>query len=114
MIAQNGNCISAPQQFTINANAACFLEVPNIFTPNGDQSNDFFQLINYSGLNSLECIITNRWGITVAVFDAPDFKWDGKDSSGNELSEGVYFYQIKAITKAMEELEEVGNVTLIR
>lgn len=114
LTAQNGNCVSEPNQFTINASAACYLAIPNIFTPNGDNVNDFFQLTNYSGLNSLECVITNRWGITVAVFDTPDFKWNGKDSSGNEYSEGVYFYQIKAVTKAQETLEESGHVTLIR
>lgn len=114
VVAQNGNCISEPQQFTINANAACYLTVPNVFTPNGDNNNDFFQLVNSAGLNSLECIIINRWGETVVTFDTPNFKWDGKDSAGNEVTEGVYFYKITAVTKADQELQEVGNVTVVR
>lgn len=38
---------------------------PNIFTPNGDDQNDLFKLINPKGIQDLEIIILNRWGNVV-------------------------------------------------
>lgn len=111
--AQNGACVSPTAQFTINVSAACFLTVPNVFTPNGDLTNDFFELASHEGILSLDCVILNRWGNVIREFDSPDFQWDGTDKSGNRVSEGVYFYKITAITNALEELNETGMVELV-
>lgn len=92
----------------------CDIEVPNVFTPNGDMVNDVFKLINHSGIKSLTCVIVNRWGNTVAEFSDPAFVWDGKDGGGNELGDGTYFYKIIATTEADEELEKQGMVQLVR
>jgi hypothetical protein len=35
----------------------CDIELPNVFTPNGDGNNDYFQMLFYGGLSSFECII---------------------------------------------------------
>lgn len=112
--ATNNGCQSPVDSFMVNMSAACFLEVPNVFTPNGDNSNDVFKLINFSGIKTLECVIFNRWGNVVRTFDKPDFSWDGKDKSGNEATEGTYFYQIKAVTSANESLENTGFVQLVK
>jgi gliding motility-associated-like protein len=112
--AQNGNCISATDSFFVDMSLACSMEVPNIFTPNNDQTNDYFSLISYSGLASLNIVITNRWGNVINEYDKPDFKWDGKDKSGNAVSEGVYFYNIVAKTGSGEELKQQGFVQLFR
>lgn len=112
--AVNNGCVSPLDSFTVNMSAACFLEVPNVFTPNGDNSNDVFKLINFSGIKSLECVIFNRWGNVVRAFDKPDFAWDGKDKSGNEATAGTYFYQITAVTSANEKLENTGFVQLVK
>jgi gliding motility-associated-like protein len=114
VVAQNGSCTSDPQQFTIAATAACYLTVPNVFTPNGDGDNDFFELVNYDGLKSLECVIVNRWGNTVATFNTPAFKWDGKNPDGSAMEDGVYFYNITAVSKADEQFDETGIVELVR
>lgn len=113
VIAQNGDCVSAPATFSINVSGACYLIVPNVFTPNGDASNDFFQLVSYEGISTLECVIINRWGSVIREFDTPDFHWDGTDKAGRKVSEGVYFYKITAVTKAGEVLNEQGMVELV-
>jgi len=66
---------------------------PNVITPNGDGVNDFFEIqklpVNF------EVIILNRWGNI--VFSATNYQnnWDGKDTSGKNLVEGVYIYKFK-------------------
>jgi len=113
VFAQNGACISPLDSFAINVSSACYLAIPNVFTPNGDDSNDFFQLVSHEGIASLSCVIVNRWGNTIRTFNTPDFAWDGTDESGNTVSEGVYFYRIEAVTNAQEILNEHGTVTLV-
>jgi gliding motility-associated-like protein len=111
--AQNGSCVSSPDSLIVSVSGACFLNIPNVFTPNGDQMNDYFQLINYDGITTLSCVILNRWGGIVREFNTPNFQWDGTDKSGNNVSEGVYFYKISATTQANEELNEHGMVEVV-
>lgn len=112
--AQNGACTSEVDSFFVDMSLACSIEVPNIFTPNNDQVNDYFSLISYSGLASLDVVITNRWGNVVREYNTPDFHWDGKDAGGHAVSEGVYFYNIIAKTGSGEELRKQGFVQLFR
>jgi gliding motility-associated-like protein len=112
--SQVGNCVSPIDSFLIEISPNCFFEIPNVFTPNGDNSNDFFQLVDYGGISSLTCVILNRWGNTVATFDKPDFKWDGTDGNGNKLGDGTYFYIIEAENYAKQAFKEHGIVQLIR
>jgi gliding motility-associated-like protein len=77
--------------------------IPNIFTPNGDMTNDFFEIpCLYSGLypnNSL--VIFNQWGDK--VFEAegydntPAKSWKGtlNNEPGVLLPDGVYYYIFK-------------------
>lgn len=65
----------------------CDDELPNIITPNGDGSNDYFIIDDaYSQLNN-RLIIFNRWGNK--LFESAPYK---NDFDGNGISEGVYFY----------------------
>ena len=73
-------------------------EVPNVFSPNEDNVNGLFQLIGLTGEQQLiefEIIILNRWGNILFKSTAVNFVWDGTDSSGNTVVEGVYFYKMK-------------------
>ncbi len=83
-------------------------EFPNVITPNGDGTNDVFEIANLP--ENTEVIILNRWGNT--VFSSANYQnnWDGKDTSGKELVDGVYTY--KYITEA--GLTGHGFVHLIR
>jgi gliding motility-associated-like protein len=92
----------------------CDIEFPNVFTPNGDGSNDYFQMLFYGGLATYECIIVNRWGNTIRTFTNPAFQWDGTDENGKPLEEGVYFYIAKTLTNANQEIEKQGLVHLVR
>ncbi len=60
--------------------------VPNVITPNGDETNDAFE-IRVDGQASLQ--IFNRWGLSVYQSDNYQNDWQG-----GELASGVYFYEI--------------------
>jgi gliding motility-associated-like protein len=70
---------------TIDANTAIW--IPNVFTPNGDTSNDTFFIRNLPSGSKLT--ITNRWGNQVFSSDNYDGSWNG----GAE-SDGVYYYRL--------------------
>lgn len=69
-------------------------ELPNVFTPNGDNINDKMRPMNgYRFVSSIDLHIFNRWGQEVFNTTNPEIEWDGKDmESGKDLKEGVYFY----------------------
>jgi gliding motility-associated-like protein len=76
------------------------LDVYNVFTPNNDGMNDYFKP-NAISLRRFEIWIYTRTGKQVYYYRGDDLRswqgWDGRiQNSGNEASEGVYFYTIKA------------------
>ncbi len=91
------------------------MEIPNVFTPNGDGSNDIFRLIG-SSLKEVYIGIYDRWGRMVyeLTSETGNFGWDGKDQTGRNCADGAYFYVIKATGKDGVEYETKGNVSLFR
>lgn len=76
----------------------CPLIIPNVLTANNDGRNDVFVLQNAGVYNQISVQITNRWGNI--IYDNPDYQndWNGKTASNEALTEGTYFYLIKATT----------------
>jgi gliding motility-associated-like protein len=92
------------------------LEIPNVFSPNGDGINDFFQ-VKAQTLRSFNGMIVNRWGRTVYEWtNWQDYEagWDGKINGGSDASPGVYYFVIKAVGMDDQEYEEQGPVHLVR
>jgi len=65
--------------------------IPNIFTPNGDGSNDTFKIKELEYYISNETMVFNRYGKKVFSQNNYQGDWDG-----DNLKEGAYFYVIKA------------------
>lgn len=87
---------------------------PNVITPNGDGVNDVFPFAG-PGFKQAELRVFNRWGQQVAVVPGRNASWDGRNSSSGELlSEGVYFYIIEAVTTSGESFHKAGYVHLLR
>jgi gliding motility-associated-like protein len=91
------------------------LEVPNVFTPNGDGSNDVF-FFKTANLIEITAIIFDRWGNKVYETDSStdNVGWDGKNLLGKDCAPGVYFYIVKATGKDAQAYEKKGNVSLFR
>lgn len=88
-------------------------EVPNVFTPNGDNKNDLFNPTSRN-IIEFEGEIFNRWGEKVYGWSLPQGGWDGRTPSGNIVDEGTYFYILKATGIDGLKYEQNGSVTLLR
>lgn len=100
------------EDFSVTKIGTVKAEFPNIFTPNNDGINDYFQPIN-SDLGYYEEInIVNRWGNYIINLTSP-FVWDGRSENGSKVPEGVYFYITKtnAGCKRKKELSGMIHVT---
>jgi len=95
------------------------LYIPNIFSPNNDQVNDYFNIYSGPLVEEVEELtIFDRWGSMVFQkfhFQPgdPEAWWDGK-AHEKFLNPGVYVY--KAIIKFKDGVTEVkyGDITLVR
>lgn len=73
-------------------------DVPNVFTPNGDGKNDTWKIVNDpSSYDELGVKVFNRLGDRVFESGAYNNGWRGTyQSTGENLPEGTYFYEITA------------------
>lgn len=67
----------------------CLISIPNVFTPNKDGSNEFFEIRNIEDYPRSILQVFNRWGNLVYEVEGYQNDW-----SGDDLQEGTYFYQL--------------------
>ena len=101
---------------SIIVSSDCYMNIPNVFTPNGDGVNDYFYPRQYltKGLTSFKMDIFNRWGQLIFETNTLDGRgWDGKFNDVDQ-PEGVYIYMIDGIFKDGQKEHHQGNITLLR
>ena len=94
----------------------CYMNIPNVFTPNGDGVNDYFYPRQYltKGLTEFSMTIYNRWGQEIFTTNTLDGRgWDG-NFNNTPQPEGVYIYIINATFKDGQKEKHQGNITLLR
>ncbi|MEW6469234.1 MAG: gliding motility-associated C-terminal domain-containing protein [Bacteroidota bacterium] len=96
LIAYNTPSCSDTAYVTVIIEEKVTVIAPNIFTPNGDGSNDVFSL-TLQGAKSAQVIIFNRWGAEIASFDPLTGNWDGKANSGSMVDDGTYYFTISIL-----------------
>ncbi|UPT68497.1 MAG: choice-of-anchor L domain-containing protein [Sphingobacteriales bacterium JAD_PAG50586_3] len=100
------SCGSPEGVAQVTINVICDLEVPNVFTPNGDGLNETFVIGNLELYPNSVMIVYNRWGRKVYTSDDYKNDWDGGD-----LSEGVYYFVLDVPAKP----EKVnGTITILK
>lgn len=88
--------------------------IPNAFSPNGDNVNDEFRPLGSSEFSSnYDLRIYNRWGQEVFRSTDPKQGWNGM-FGGKEAQSGVYAYVVNYTNAANEAKMAKGNVTLLR
>jgi len=85
-----------PEEPVLPTDYYCTFLLSNVFSPNGDGINDEYAFTSNCNAKSVTINIVNRWGVIVYENNDPLKNWDGKDQHGMEVSDGVYFYSIKA------------------
>jgi len=88
-------------------------EIPNIFTPNGDDSNDRFRVLKNEAVTIIEFKVYNRWGQVVYDNEAGDQGWDGRQN-GELAPADVYGYMVVLELGDGTMRTEKGEVTLVR
>lgn len=99
-------------QVTVIVDNTCELVVfPNIFSPNGDNINDFFFPVTKS-IENVRFYVYNRWG--QMVFDGLASQgWNGT-YKGNPAPIASYVWFATALTSTGRTLHLTGNVSLVR
>jgi len=88
--------------------------IPNVFTPNGDEFNNIFEISITGGMLEKGFII-NRWGNIVHEFNPYDLTWNGNSLQGQPVQEGVYTYVVHIRQTGSGVSEQYhGFVTLVR
>ncbi|MBK6408842.1 MAG: gliding motility-associated C-terminal domain-containing protein [Flavobacteriales bacterium] len=112
VVTNDAGCTdNAAQQLCISGQDS--LIVPNVFSPNHDGRNDFFQITG-GGLTALDVQVFNRWGQEMVRLKRVGQTWDGRSPTGDVLPEGTYFYVLHAVEHSGETYDLHGTVTLLR
>lgn len=108
----------ATDEITINVKDIRNVYFANIFSPNRDGNNDFFQAVTGPGVERiLSFVIFDRWGNR--VFEKSNYMpdpagtdgWDGT-FGGKQLDPGVFVYHANALFIDGKVIEYSGSVTL--
>ncbi|MEM9917001.1 MAG: PKD domain-containing protein [Bacteroidota bacterium] len=90
--------------------------LPNAFTPNGDDKNEFFGPKGFfRGIRNYQMVIYNRWGELIFETTNPDERWNGrKFNTGRSAPSGAYAYHISFVGPRGTPQEFQGTAILVR
>lgn len=95
----------------------CFIDIPNVFSPNNDGVNDLFLVNSDCNFTEFELSVYNRFGSLVFRSFGAGVGWDGYSGTGRLLPEGVYFYVFRfrdRVAVNADQSDRAGSVTLLR
>jgi len=106
------NCPNVAQ-FTLFVENPLLLYIPNSFSPNGDGTNDKFQ-VYAPGASSVSMKIFNRWG--EKVFDYTGDLNDGWDGTfaGQTAQIDVYVYYVEVNYEDGQKIAKEGSITIVK
>jgi gliding motility-associated-like protein len=90
------------------------LIMPNVFTPNNDNHNDFFVPVKMEGIDEANVIIFNRWGQQLYETNNLLTGWNGRTPSGESVPEGTYFWIVNYTDSNQETNVLKGTVSLLK
>ncbi len=109
----NGCSDTSHQELTVTEEE--FLYVPNVFTPQSDKLNDFFEPVYaIDQFPNLTLSIYSRWGELIWQTNMPGGSWWDGTFKGKDCPSDVYFYVLKAVSVSGKAYNLKGNVNLLR
>lgn len=113
LVVTDINGCRAADEVTVVVKTEYEVFMPNIFSPNGDGSNDVFVPIDFGAVRTGTLKIFNRWG--GLIYETRDFNagWDGT-FKGRQVNPGVFIYYISGEFLDGNTFSKTGSVTLIR
>src|SRR6185437_1878795 len=113
--ATKSGCITTATINVVNKEFSSSLIIPNIFTPNGDGTNDVFEF-NTSDILIKEFKLYNRWGkLIYTVINAP-VKWDGKQNN-DLVDDGTYYWVAlfnTSCNSTSTDIKQKGFLTVLK
>jgi gliding motility-associated-like protein len=115
----NNGCIAEDEIYiTVLPDPLDYSFIPNTFTPNGDNLNDYFTAYGPNLVMIDYMHIYDRWGSLIFSHEVipannTNLGWDGTQN-GQEVNAGVYTYIMELKFKEGDKKMVSGNITLIR
>lgn len=92
----------------------CEMMIPNSFTPNEDNKNDYFYPVLQCEYSYFSFTVYDKWGNQIFTTNSTSGKWDGR-FKGNLCEEDIYVYKIESTEKGTDKkVPRSGRVSLIR
>lgn len=103
--------VSKSNEVIVNLESRIFM--PNAFTPDGDNQNDYFIPIMDFIPKEYKFFIFDRTGKALYQTTDPNQGWDGSLSGSSKARQGVYVYHVEYLSYDGKRQKKTGNVTLI-
>lgn len=84
----------------------CEITIPNVFTPNGDNTNNNFVIEGLEVYDDVSLEVYNRWGNL--VYESADYR--SGEFTGRDLEDGTYYY----VLILPNGIENKGTITILR
>jgi gliding motility-associated-like protein len=111
--AFNNGCVDTITKcVTVLEDSISSIYLPNAFSPNADDLNDYFAII-YKNITPLSIHIYNRYGNEVFYRGNFSTFWDGY-YNGLKCDIGTYFYKIQYLNSKGKLMEKYGDISLVK
>ena len=109
-------CESLQDALLVQECESCNIYVPNVFSPNDDGFNDYFQAYSDCAFDNYQLQIFDRWGNLIFETNDPQEAWNGK-FGGNSLNNGLFVWVLRlqvVENNRPRQIEQSGDVLLLR
>lgn len=112
LTGDNGTCTITDEVTVVVSNS---LEIPNTFSPNGDGTNDTWEILGIEKYPNCNIQVYTRWG--QLVFQSTGYsaskRWNGTSKNGKELAPSAYYYVINLRSEDFPDPIK-GTVSIIK
>ncbi len=102
--------IGCPGKDTLHVVVLEPIDIPNVFSPNGDQNHDYWVIPNLDRFPGISLKVFDRNGQIVYYCHDKYVKWDGK-YNGQDVPMGVYYY---ILDRGFKLPTLSGTITILR